>query len=520
VLGNFKGLGEWDEAVIMGVQPDGLYKLDYTDEGLIEENVPASRIRRAGPNDQAAPLSVGVGSQATQSAAVGGDIFQEGEEVLGNFKGLGEWDEAVIMGVQPNGLYTLDYTDEGLIEDNVPVSRIRRVGLSSLAAQVSAPSGAGPNSQPMLPVAVLADTFREGEEVLGNFQGLGEWDEAVVMGVQPNGLYTLDYVDDGLIEENVPSDRIKRVGDAVGSQPPQRDAVTLDQLLSSDLAGRSGPVGSALSRGGAGEEGVSEESEEDSEEKNIPFIKSSIWRGQRAGYVFKRGVLADGAQGVGYFLDVPLHVKHEEEERERMCFSAAQLANWMTESVSEPPSLAKADRCFNFFQLESLRVGTLDDKASKPLFGSLVEWFEAERELLASKLSHESVQVHLRVFLEPQQALRQGLQHPSFAIDWMSVSREADVEPISSAILRKMGMEGHRPKRMLLVVMYRAERSRITHIWAEMDREGLALNKKAQLEDVLISDAFDRALNIARRAGATGELNPQFSNYYQIPVIG
>jgi hypothetical protein len=57
-------------------------------------------------------------------------------------------------------------------------------------------------------------------------------------------------------------------------------------------------------------------------------------------------------------------------------------------------------------------------------------------------------------------------------------------------------------------------------VWAQIDREGLALNQKAELEDVLISDAFDRALNAARRAGATGELNPQFFNYHQTPVVG
>jgi len=53
-----------------------------------------------------------------------------------------------------------------------------------------------------------------------------------------------------------------------------------------------------------------------------------------------------------------------------------------------------------------------------------------------------------------------------------------------------------------------------------MDREGLALNKKAQLDDVLLSDAFDRALTAARRSGATGELNPQFYNYHETPLLG
>jgi hypothetical protein len=37
---------------------------------------------------------------------------------------------------------------------------------------------------------------------------------------------------------------------------------------------------------------------------------------------------------------------------------------------------------------------------------------------------------------------------------------------------------------------------------------------------VLVSDAFDRALTIARRGGAVGELNPLFYNYYEAPTVG
>ena len=39
--GNFKGLGDWDEALIVGKNADGTYVLEYVDEGLIEENVPS-----------------------------------------------------------------------------------------------------------------------------------------------------------------------------------------------------------------------------------------------------------------------------------------------------------------------------------------------------------------------------------------------------------------------------------------------------------------------------------------------
>ena len=73
-------------------------------------------------------------------------------------------------------------------------------------------------------------------------------------------------------------------------------------------------------------------------------------------------------------------------------------------------------------------------------------------------------------------------------------------------LLRKMGMEGRRPKRMLLVVMYKAERNRITQMWAQLDREGLGAKRKAELDDVLVTDVFDHCLTIARRAGAVGHL--------------
>ena len=34
--------------------------------------------------------------------------FKEGETVMGNFKGLGDWEEALIVGIAPDGTYTLE----------------------------------------------------------------------------------------------------------------------------------------------------------------------------------------------------------------------------------------------------------------------------------------------------------------------------------------------------------------------------------------------------------------------------
>ena len=60
---------------------------------------------------------------------------------------------------------------------------------------------------------------------------------------------------------------------------------------------------------------------------------------------------------------------------------------WSPPSLGTPPYLTRrAARV-------QLRVGTLEDKGSKPLFGSLEEWFGAQRALLATRLSPASVQV-------------------------------------------------------------------------------------------------------------------------------
>ena len=50
-VGLAQGLGDWDEALVVGVHPDGTYTLEYVDEGLVEENVPASRVMSYGGGD-------------------------------------------------------------------------------------------------------------------------------------------------------------------------------------------------------------------------------------------------------------------------------------------------------------------------------------------------------------------------------------------------------------------------------------------------------------------------------------
>ena len=83
-----------------------------------------------------------------------------------------------------------------------------------------------------------------------------------------------------------------------------------------------------------------------------------------------------------------------------------------------------------------------------------------------------------------------------------------------------MGVEGTRPCPCIVRRRYRAEMNKLTNIWCELDREGLGANREATLDDVLLSDAFDRCLNVARKGGAVGSLEPTFHNYMQeVPVL-
>ena len=409
--------------------------------------------------------------------------FAAGDTVLGNFKGFGDWDEALIVGVGADGTYTLEYVDEGLIEEGV------------LASNIKAADGAGAEA-PFLAPTTAAPTFAAGDTVLGNFKGLGDWDEAMIVGVGADGSYTLEYVDEGLIEEGVPAERIT-AADGAGAD-------------SAALA-----LGGALATEEDGEEEEEEDDDDDDDEADngAEFIASRRWTGPRPGYLF-----TTKAQGVGYYKDVPLLTRHEEAQRAAMRFTAPTLANWALEQLRAPPSVKKVDRYMELHNLDALRVHALGSDDKPALFGSLGAWFDALKPLLAGAVSEDAVGVTLRCFLEPQQTLRQGLEHVTFSVDWLSVA--CDDEPLSGALLGQMGLAGRRPKRMRLVVMYRVERNQITNVWADIDREGLGAKKGASLDDVLVSDVFDRALTLARRGGAIGELTPVVNNYHDIETIG
>ena len=452
--------------------------------------------------------------------------FSAGDNVLANFKGLGDWDEAVVVGVHPDNTYTLEYTDEGLIEEGVPPTRIRSADAAPVASKREEP----------LPAAQYA----AGDAVMANFKGLGDWDEALIVGVGADGTYSVEYVDEGLLEEGVPSERLAPLGGA--------------DALSSAMAASGRPVAfddderepteeAAALGGGYSPPGPPARGGEETTSaaavlaSTAAFVACSGWLGPKPGYCFKDST----EYGVGYHKDVPLHVAAEEEEKARMVLTAAQLANWSVEMLAMPPSVSKVDRYMELFDLPALRVQSLSAAPSsaartttasaKPaaagrapstaLFESLQAWFDAQLGVLARQCSPSEIEVTHRVFLAPQQSVRQGLQHVTFSVDWVSVSAMCDAEPLSGALLQRMELTGRRPARkMLLVVLYRAEHNKITHVWAELDREGLGSKPKTTLDDVLLSDAFDRALTLARKSGAVGELEPHFYNYHEAPVVG
>ena len=179
-----------------------------------------------------------------------------------------------------------------------------KLKLKRQAPEQQAPSSSKASRTEAPAAAPAPVTFAEGEAVLGNFKGMGDWDEAVVVGVKPGGLYVLDYTDEGLIEEDVPASRIMRQGGAGAADVAEALAAAPAPPAAAGASSNDGRAdaagGSAAGRGGAGggaggAKPASSESESEEEEEESPeFLKSSVWRGHRPGYVFKRGVLSGG----------------------------------------------------------------------------------------------------------------------------------------------------------------------------------------------------------------------------------
>ena len=348
-----------------------------------------------------------------------------------------------------------------------------------------------------------------------------DWDEALVVGKMADGTYVLEYVDEGLIEEGVPASRIAKAGGADAEASAGISLAADEVEAEAEEEQRPSRAEVPAQPEESEEEEESESDDEDPLASEEDFAACASWRGPKPGFCFKKGEL-----GVGYYRDVPLHEAAEAAERARIVLTAAQLANWSVELLAMPPSVGKVDKFVSLFDLPALRVQSLRPSkgGSSPfLFDSLEDWFDKQLPMLSERYPTGAVEVTLRVFLAPQQSVRQGIQHVTFAVDWVRVMIGGDAadEAISGALLKKLGMASRaRPAKMLLVLLYRAEKNKITHIWADVDREGLGAKKAATLDDVLLSDAFDTCLAIARKGGAVGSLDPLFHNYHQALTLG
>ena len=87
------------------------------------------------------------------------------------------------------------------------------------------------------------------------------------------------------------------------------------------------------------------------EDPDGDYFARKQWVGPRPGFCFKLG-----DKGVGYYKDVPYHISQAAAEKAALKLSAPTLANWFYELLQAPPSVKKADRFYELFQLDVLRV--------------------------------------------------------------------------------------------------------------------------------------------------------------------
>ena len=87
------------------------------------------------------------------------------------------------------------------------------------------------------------------------------------------------------------------------------------------------------------------------EDPDGDYFARKQWEGPRPGFCFKLG-----DKGVGYYKDVPYHISQAAAEKAALKLSAPTLANWFYELLQAPPSVKKADRFYELFQLDVLRV--------------------------------------------------------------------------------------------------------------------------------------------------------------------
>ena len=230
VLGNFNGEGEWYPGVVSKCVDGGRYNITY-DDGDVEENVDASRVK-AHPGQSATAKQqerglAHVNDESDKELA----LFSEGDKVLGNFNGEGEWYPGVVSKCVDGGRYNITY-DDGDAEENVDASRVKAHPGQSATAQRQARGLAHVNDESDKVLAL----FSEGDKVLGNFNGEGEWYPGVVSKCVDGGRYNITY-DDGDAEENVDASRVKaHPGQSATAKQQERGLAHVNDESDKELA--------------------------------------------------------------------------------------------------------------------------------------------------------------------------------------------------------------------------------------------------------------------------------------------
>ena len=69
------------------------------------------------------------------------------------------------------------------------------------------------------------------------------------------------------------------------------------------------------------------------------------------------------------------------------------------------------------------------------------------------------------------------------------------------------------------MTLYKTARSKIVRMWTGKDEEGIGKSPAASLDDVLVTTTFERCLDLARKEGANGQLEPLWNNYFTDCVV-
>jgi hypothetical protein len=106
----------------------------------------------------------------------------------------------------------------------------------------------------------------------------------------------------------------------------------------------------------------------------------------------------------------------------------------------------------------------------------------------------------------------QGDRSPSFCLDFWQY-RHLRKPPPAAAAVAAGGAGPGKPARASRVTLYKAVSSKIVQMWVGKDEEGVGKNRAATIDDILVSDTFSQCLELARREGANGTIEPVFNNY-------